>query len=177
MEIGQNENLGESSENFQFQRSLCQRKFKTYHGTLQHMQFCKEIHAVGQGETTGTIISAEPDNKMKYREEGDNIFTKLVHWKKIIFDLPEEALGKAFINALTKLINKSSSKLPNRDICLKSLIAVSSLILQESSSKCKTLEIKSHYERRLNLSKNKDVASLLNETRMIQKRLPQRQKP
>ena len=54
---------------------------------------------------------------------------------------------------------------------------MSSLILQESSSKCKTLEIKSHYERRLNLSKNKDVAGLLNETRMIQKRLPQRQKP
>ena len=76
LEIGQNENLGESSGNFQFQRSLCQRKFKTYHDTLQHMQFCKEIHAIGQGETTGTIISAEPDNEMKYREEVDNMFTK-----------------------------------------------------------------------------------------------------
>ena len=37
-------------------------------------------------------------------------------------------------------------------------------------------EIKSHVERSLNLWKNNDVEGLLNETRTIQKRLPQRQK-
>ena len=81
-----------------------------------------------------------------------------------------------FINELTKLINKWSSKWPNRDICLKALMVVPSLILQRTSNKCKTSEIKSQVERRLNLWKNKDVESLLNETRSIQKGLPQQQK-
>ena len=53
----QNKNLGESSENFAFPCSPCQRKFKTYCGTLQHMRFCKENNATDQGEGTGTIIN------------------------------------------------------------------------------------------------------------------------
>ena len=57
------------------------------------------------------------------------------------------------------------------------MVDIPSLILQRTSNKCKTLEIKSHVERRLNLSENKDVEGLLNETRMIQKRLTQQQKP
>ena len=52
-----------------------------------------------------------------------------------------------------------------------------SLTLQRISIKCKMSEIKFHFERRLNHWKNKDVEGLLNETRTIQKRLPQRQKP
>ena len=51
------------------------------------------------------------------------------------------------------------------------------LILQRTSNKCITPETKSHVGRRLNLWKNKDVEGLLNETRTIQKKLPQRQKP
>lgn len=38
-------------------------------------------------------------------------------------------------------------------------------------------EIKSHFEIRFSLWKNKDMEGLLNETRTIHKRLPQRQKP
>ena len=52
-----------------------------------------------------------------------------------------------------------------------------SLILQRTSNKCKMSEIKSHVERRSNLWKNMDVEGLLNETRTIQKSLPQWQKP
>ena len=52
-----------------------------------------------------------------------------------------------------------------------------SLILQRTSNNCKTSKIKSHVERRLNLWKNNDVEGLLDETRMVQKRIPQRQKP
>ena len=69
----QNDSLGESNENFPFLYSRCQRKFKTYRGTLQHMQFCKENHAIDEGEGTGTIIGTEPDNKMKYREEREKM--------------------------------------------------------------------------------------------------------
>ena len=165
MKIEQNDNLGESSENFPFPWSRCQRKFKAYHGTIQHMRFCKENHAIDEGEWTGAYIGTEPNYEMKYREEIENAFNKLVHWKRNLFDLPKRAPGKAFINELTKQINEWCSKLPNRDICLKSLIVMPSLILQRTSNKCKMSEIKSHVERRLNHWKNKDVEGLLNETR------------
>ena len=34
------------------------------------MQFCKEDHAlIKEGEGTGMIINAEPDNEMKYQED------------------------------------------------------------------------------------------------------------
>ena len=65
----QNENLGKNSENFPFSCSLCQRKFKTYRGTLQQLLFCKKSHAIHQGEGTRTIIGTKPDNEMKYRKE------------------------------------------------------------------------------------------------------------
>ena len=56
------------------------------------------------------------------------------------------------------------------------MIVIPSLILQRTSNKCKTSEVKSHVERRLNFWKNKDEKGLLNETRTIQKRIPQLQK-
>ena len=98
-------------------------------------------------------------------------------WKRHLFDQVKGAPGKAFINELTKQINEWCAKWPNRDICLKALMFISSLILQRTSNKCKMLEIKSHVERRLNHWKNKDVEGLLNETRTTQKRLLLRQKP
>ena len=100
-----------------------------------------------------------------------------MHWKSNLFDLPKGAPGKAFIDELTKLINEWSSKPSNRDICLKALMVMPSLILQRTSNKWKPSEIKSHVERRLNFWKNKDIEGLLNETRRIQQGLPQRKKP
>ena len=175
--MDQNDNLGESNENFPFPYQRCQRKFKTYRGTLQHIRFCEENHAIDEREGTGAIIGTEPDNEMKYQEEIENAVNDLVHWKRNLFDLPKEAPGKAFIYELTKQIKEWCSKSPNRDICLKVLMVMSSLMLQRTSNKCKMSEIKSHVERRLNHWKNKDVEGLLNETRTIQKRLSQQQKP
>ena len=46
-----------------------------------NMRFCKENHPIDQVERTGTIINTEPDNEMQYREEKDNAYNELVHWK------------------------------------------------------------------------------------------------
>ena len=86
------------------------------------MRFCKENHAVGQGEGIGIIIGIEPDNKIKYQEEKDNAYKALMEWKRNFFDLAKGTPGKAFINELTKLINQWSSK-----------SVIPSLILQRSS--------------------------------------------
>ena len=103
-----------------------------------------------QGDWAGTIIGTEPDSEMKYREEIENAYNELVHWKRNLLNLPKGAPGKAFIN-------EWFSKSPNRDICLKALMVMPSLILERISNKCKMPEIKSHVERRLNLWRNKDV--------------------
>lgn len=58
-----------------------------YHGILQHLRFFKENHAIHHG--TQTIISTEPNNEMKYRENIDNTYSELVPWKRISFDLPK----------------------------------------------------------------------------------------
>ena len=78
----------------------------------------KKNNAIDQREGTGTIITTEPDNEMKYGEEIDNTYTNLVHCKRSLSDLPKGTPRKAFINELIKLINEWSSKLPNWDICL-----------------------------------------------------------
>ena len=122
LKMEQNDNLGESSETCPFPFSRCQWKFKTYRVTLQHIRFCEENHAIHEGEGTGTTIGTETNKKMKYREEIDNAFNALVHWKRILFDLPKGAPGKVFIYELTKHINECCSKSPNWDICLKALM-------------------------------------------------------
>ena len=67
---------------------------------------------------------------------------------------------------MTKLINEWSSILPNQDIWFKASMVMLSLILQRTSDKCRTSEIKPHDHRRLGL-RNKDIESLLNEMRLI----------
>ena len=52
------------------------------------MRFCKENHAIDDGEGTGSIIGTKPDNEIKYQEEIENAFNELVHWKRNFFDLP-----------------------------------------------------------------------------------------
>ena len=61
----QNKNLGESSKNFLFLCSQCPQKFKTYHGTLQYMWFCKENYKVDQGEGT------ESDKKHRTQQRNE----------------------------------------------------------------------------------------------------------
>ena len=68
--------------------------------------FFKENHAIDQGERTGTIIGTEPDNEMKYREEIENAYNELAHWKRNLFSLLKRTPGKAFISEVTKLMNE-----------------------------------------------------------------------
>ena len=105
LKMEQNDNLGKSNKDFSFPCWRRRRQFKIHRDNLQHIQFCKENHATDEGEGTGTVIGTQPDNKMKYREEIENAFNELVHWKRNLFDLPKGASGKAFINELTKQIS------------------------------------------------------------------------
>ena len=71
LKMEQNENSGESSENFHSRAHDVNESLR-HCGTLQHMRFCKENHAIDHGEVTGSIIGTEPDNEMKYWEEIEN---------------------------------------------------------------------------------------------------------
>ena len=73
---------------------------------------------------------------------------------------------------MTKLINEWNTKSPNHDTSLTALMVMPALLLQRTSPKCKTSDVKKHLERRLEMWKNRNIDELLNESLTIQDRLP-----
>ena len=98
-------------------------------------------------------------------------YEKIVYWRKNLFELPKGEHGKEFIIEMVKQMNDWSSKSPHRDISLKALMVMPSLLLQKTSMKCKRSETKQHLKRRLQLWKNGDINDLLSEGVSLQNRL------
>ena len=59
----------------------------------------------------------------------------MVFWKKNLFCLPSNKVGKQFINELTSLIDMWLSDGPSKEISLKSLMLLPNLMLQKTSQK------------------------------------------
>ena len=84
----------------------------------------------------------EKSSKEGYKTQIFDAYEKIVYWRKNLFELPKGANGKEFIKEMTRLINDWSSVSPDRDVSLKSLMVMPSLLLQRTSIKCKSSEIK-----------------------------------
>ena len=106
-----------------------------------------------------------------YRYQIIHAYEEIVYMKRNLFDLPKCANGKKFLREMTRLINEWSSKSPDRDICLKAVMIMPSLLLQKVSVKSTHAENKRHLERRLQLWKDAQIEELLMETSAIQRRL------
>ena len=100
-----------------------------------------------------------------YRYQIIHAYEEIVYMKRNLFDLPKCANGKEFLRELTRLIHEWSSKSPDRDICLKAVMIMPSLLLQKASVKSTHAENKRHLERRLQLWKDAEIEELLMETR------------
>jgi hypothetical protein len=168
--------------------AVCKKKCKNDRGLKQHSRFC------GKSITVDQLTAQQPqqdlvttpshqnmidinnttreDNfKDEYKTQIFEAYEKIVYWRKNLFELPKGAIGKEFIKEMTRQINDWSSKSPDRDISLKSLMVMPSLLLQRTSIKCKSSEIKRHLERRMQLWKDKKVNELIHECVAIQTRL------
>ena len=109
------------SNSFQEQCAKSKRSFKTSRVLNQHRRICKEKQVIDSKvtETTSTTVfsitndTADEENiwnadsdvtKNKFNE----VYNKVVHWRKSLFLLPSGSTGKCFIEEMTRLINSST---------------------------------------------------------------------
>ena len=149
----------------------CRRVFKSERGLKQHTRNCKM--------TTLPPLECNEINEKSNQTDADvsleryltDIYNEIVYWKRNLFELPKGSAGKEFIKEMINLINQWNTKSPNRQYCLSAMMVMPTLILQRTSSKCKSSEIKEHVKRRLDVWRNQGIDELLMECRSIQKRL------
>lgn len=145
--------------------SKCGRTFKTLKGLNIHLRACKvNSHLPIPNWPTTTA------NNDEFRSKVVQAYDQIVFWKKDFFELPKCSHGKDFIREMTRLVSAWSSKSSDRDICLKALMVMPSLLLLRTSKNAKTAENKQHLARRLALWKERKIEELLREGMAIQSR-------
>ena len=105
------------------------------------------------------------------KHEVNNVYEHIVKWKRNMFTLPKRHAGKLFVKEISNLINAWCQKTEWREVSLKSLMILPSLLLQKASPKYKSSENKEMLERRLKLWQNGQINDLLGESSAIQSRL------
>ena len=114
------------------------------------------------------------DTFTEIKHEVNNAYEHIVKWRRNMFTLPKGHAGKLFVKEMSNLINAWCHKTEWREISLKSLMILPSLLLQKASPKSKSSENKEMLERRLKLWQNGQITDLLRESSTIQSRLPAR---
>jgi len=145
----------------------CNRTFRTERGLKQHSNKCK-------GKRPLRVITEDVTGKVEnrlYHQQVTDAFDKIVFWRKNLFDLPKGSTGKDFITEMTRLINNWNNKGSEYEVSLTALSVMPMLILQRTSMKSKTSDIKQHLERRLQMWKDRKIDELVEECSTIQERL------
>ena len=93
----------------------------------------------------------------------DSVYLEVVHWRKNSFSIPRGNSGKAFVNAFAH-----GSALEH--VALKATIVLPLLVLQKPHRKSKAKDHAALLERRLKIWEQGNLAELLNEGKVIQKR-------
>ena len=89
----------------------------------------------------------------------------------MLFLLPTAAVGKQFVEDMTRLVNCWTNKSDLETIALKALMIVPGLLLQKTSLNSKSKENSETLKRRLSLWKNGQLDQLVFEEKTIQYRL------
>ena len=107
----------------------------------------------------------------------DEAYDDIAHWKRNIFLLPSGATGKSFILEITRLLLAFAEGSALECIALKASFVMQILLLQKPSRKSKSKDHVNHVKRRLELWKQGDIPSLIQEGRCIQCYLLSRPRP
>ena len=107
----------------------------------------------------------------------DEAYNDIIHWKRNIFLLPSGATGKAFIREITRLLQTFAEGSAMECIALKASFVMQILLLQKPSQKSKSRDHVTHQKRRLDLWKQGNIPSLVEEGRCIQRYLLSRPRP
>ena len=118
-----------------------------------------------------TNIRWGEQNLCEVSKKIQDAYERIVFWKKNLFMLPTGAAAKKYITETTKLMNGWTNNSPLKDIALKTILIMPSLLLQKPS---KTSKVKDHLkalERRIDFWIKGKIDELLFEVETIQSRL------
>ena len=142
---------------------LCDRNFRTNRGLIQHLKTCKRKQAdnVLQHSSANDVLNEEDQvrGKFYWKEVPRSIFErhiqqvydKIVYWRKNIFMVPSGGSGKKFIKEITRLINLWTGDSPLENIALKAIHVMPALLLQKPNKNSKEKDHVAALERRLEL--------------------------
>ena len=101
----------------------------------------------------------------------NDLYNEIVTWKKNLFKLPTGSAAKAFINELSLWLERLNRKTEHHSIALKVYIVSPALMLQKPSKMSKSREHCKKLEDRLAAWKDSRIDELIQECRIIQRRL------
>ena len=145
MENTQSDNTLELTGNEnEFRCMLCDRNFRTNRGLIQHLKTCRRKQAdnVLQHSSANDVLNeAQVRERYYWKEVPANIFErdiqqvyyKIVYWRKNRFMVPSGGGGKKFIKEITRLINLWTNNSPLENIALKAIHVMPALLLQKSN--------------------------------------------
>ena len=186
MMLNQNAEHRTLNELLAFLCTSFKRLFRTERGLNQHARSCKVKTTEDDSRPIPTQVLlvtpiVEQDEKILYiwgryrdKEFEENvsfIYEQIVYWKRNMFLLPTGKAGKQFIDEITKLINIWTDESPMKNIAIKAIMIMPSLLLQKPSKESKSKDHLKALERRMELWKSGDLIDLFEESLTIQKNL------
>ena len=150
-------NVNDDNEHFICHQ--CHRNFKTHRGLMQHQRICKIVLHIlrnddQQVQRSDDAVSSQVkthvnDNVIKVNEETNvesfywnaikgseitrtinDIYDKIVYWRKNLFMLPNGSSGKNYIREITRLMNQWVGS-PMKNISIKAIHIMPSILLQK----------------------------------------------
>ena len=120
--------------------------------------------------TTDLNINGIPGDV--YETQINNAYNnEIIKWRKNIFMVPSGKAGKAFIGELSYWQDQFTRDTKLKPVSITTFMVLPSLLLQKPSRQSKAKEHAAKLDRRLQLWREENITSLLNEGRTIQKRL------
>ena len=157
----------------------CKRTFRTDKGLKQHQRSCK--HQANKGNITkyqdeNCLPSIQHEITYRWGEVEDTVFEKhlnevyekIVYWRKNLFMLPSGHAGKSYIKETIRLLDEWNHNSSLKDIALKAIMVMPSLLLQKPSKNSKTKEHVESLDRRLILWQSGNIIELFREGQTIQ---------
>ena len=99
------------------------------------------------------------------------VYETVVFWGKNLFLLPSGKAGRKFIGEVSRLMSEWLHDSPLKDIVVKAIMMMPSLLLQKCSQKSKSKDHLRALDRRLELWESGGVMELLKESDTIQKNI------
>ena len=99
------------------------------------------------------------------------VYETVVFWGKNLFLLPSGKAGRKFIGEVSRLMSEWLHDSPLKDIAVKAIMMMPSLLLQKRSQKSKSKDHLRALDRRLEFWESGGVMELLKESDTIQKNI------